>query len=192
MKYNTFCPLFPGFYSTVFEYSGEDGDIEYYNEENKTDLSYDDFKWDYKDYETRVSKEFAARIEKELNQFLPIEIEFQHVHSPREYNFSNDSINIAVSLDIDELIKLIEERKQDAATYFKNKYTSRSGFTSFHSNKISDWINKEYILENPEHRIGALLDCLCSIELNQDDIIYWADSETGYINFEPLHQETID
>ncbi len=41
-KYETFCPLFPGFYGTVFEYDNEDSDIECYNEENKTYLGYDD------------------------------------------------------------------------------------------------------------------------------------------------------
>lgn len=54
--YETYCPLFPGFYGTEFEYDNEDSDIEYYNEENKTDLKWDDFSWNYADYHSRVSK----------------------------------------------------------------------------------------------------------------------------------------
>lgn len=181
--YNTFAPLFPGFYETVFQYSGEDQDIEYYNEENNTEYEYDSFAWDYSEYENRVAKKFVARLETELAIFLPIKLEFQQVISPKEYNFTNDSINIAATLDLDELMKLIEARRDNAAIYFKDNYTSCSGFISSHSNDITDWLNKDYILENPEHRIGALLGCLCFCELNADDIIYWCDSEM-HINYE--------
>lgn len=192
MKYNTFCPLFPGFYNTVFQYYGEENDIQYYNEENNTDLSYDDFEWGYRDYERRVAIAFISRLESELKQFLPIKIEFQSIQSPKEYNFNNDSINVSISLSLDKLIKLIRDRQKEASQYFKDKYTSCSGFISFHSNKIHDWMNKAYIMDKPEHRIGALLDCLCSIEIDSDNIIYWAESETGYIDYSPKQHVTID
>jgi hypothetical protein len=183
-NYETYCPLFPGFYGSVFEYDRESEDIEYYNEENGTNLSYDDFNWGYKDYEKRVSIAFVNKLECELKQFLDIAISFQEVVSPKEYNFKNDSINVRVKLDLKELIRLIEERKEFASQYFKYTYTSCSGFISFHSNDIEDWLNIKYINEKPEHRIGALLDCLCSIEIDRDDIIYWADSE-GWIDMWP-------
>lgn len=189
MKYKTFCPLFPGFYNTVFQYDREDEDIEYYNEEHGTNLDYDSFEWNYSEYENRVSKAFVNRLESELKQFLPIKIAFEQIHSPREYNFANDSINVEISLSLDKLIKLIKDRKEQAGEYFTEKYTSRSGFISFHSNNIEDWLNKAYILENPAHRIGALLDCLCYIELNEDDIYYWTESEY-YINFSPKEEIT--
>ena len=184
MKYNTFCPLFPGFYNTTFEYYNEEDDINNYNEEHGTKLSYDDFEWNYKDYEDRTGRAFVSKVESELKQFLPIGIEFQQISSPKEYNFTNDSIYISVNLSLDKLIKLIKDRKESAATYFKETYTSCSGFISFHSSNISDWLNKGYILENPDHRIGALLSCLCSIEIDADDIIYWAEGE-GYMDFTP-------
>lgn len=188
MKYETFAPLFPGFYGTGFEYDRESEDIEYYNEENKTDLSYDDFEWDYSEYHNRVAKSFINRLESELRQFLPIKIGFQRISSPKEYNFANDSIYIAVSLSLPRLIGLIKDKKEEAAQYFKDKYTSCSGFISFHSPNIENWLNKKYILEKPEHRIGALLDCLCSIEIDRDDIIYWCDSEF-YIDFAPKEEQ---
>lgn len=177
MKYNTFCPLFPGFYGTVFECNSEEQEIDYYNEENKTNYKYDDFNFDYTDYNNRIAKAFVNRLERELKAFLPIKLEFQEVVSPKEYNFKNDSINISASLSIDRLIKLIRDRIKPATQYFKDTYTSRSGFISFHSNRVYDWLRKEYILENPDYRIGALLNCLCSIEIDQDDIIYWCDDE---------------
>jgi len=181
--FETFCPLFPGFYGTVFEYDNEESDIESYNEENKTDLSFDDFNFDYADYRKRVAKAFVNKLESELKYWLPdINIEFQELYSPMEYNFTNDSINVSIQVDLNELLGLIEARKEDAAKYFKDKYTSRSGFISFHSADIDNWLDPDYILQDSKHRIGALLDCLCSIEISEDDIIYWADSES-WIDF---------
>ncbi len=140
-----------------------------------------------KEYHLRVVQAFVNRLEIELNQFLPIKISFEALISPREYNFSNDSINVSVELNLTQLIGLISDRKESAATYFKDKYTSCSGFISFHSNDIDDWLNPEYIMENSAHRIGALLDCLCNIEIEQDDIYYWTDSES-YIDFTPKNE----
>lgn len=181
-KYETFCPLFPGFYGSIFEYDNEENDIESYNDENGTDLSYDDFTFDYSEYHNRIASAFVNRLESELNQFLPIKIEFEKIVSPKEYNFTNDSINVSVKLNLKVLIDLINDRKENARTYFKDKYTSCSGFISFHSNDIEDWLNPKYIMERSEHRIGALLDCLCSIEIERDDIYYWVDSE-NWIDF---------
>ncbi len=189
MKYETYCPLFPGFYNTVFQYDNEEMDIESYNQENNTDLNYDDFEWNYREYEERICKAFANRLESELKDYLPIKIRMQTIFSPKEYNFSNDSINVEISLDLNRLIRLIKDRKEDAAKFFKDKYTSRSGFISFHSPYFSDWLNKEYLLEKPSHRIGGLLDCLCSIEISQDDITDWIDGES-YIDFSPIETVT--
>jgi hypothetical protein len=192
MKYETYCPLFPGFYGTVFEPDCEDNEISGYNEENGTDYGYDDFNWDYTEYENRIAKSFVNRVERELKQFLPIKIEFQNIHSPKEYNFTNDSINVIISLSLDKLIKLIRDRSAAASEYFKSTYTSCSGFISFHSSNINDWLNKKYILDDPAHRIGSLLNCLCFCEINRDDAAYWCDDETGYISYSLKEQETID
>lgn len=181
-SFETYCPLFPGFYNTLFEYDNEDYDIENYNEENGTDLKFDDFTFDYSDYRNRISKCFVNRLETELNTFLPIKIEFQELYSPREYNFSNDSINVKIELDLNILIKLIKERSEDAEKYFLDKYSPCSGFIPFHSKHLSDWLKPSYIMANPAHRIGALLDCLCNIEIAQDDIYYWCDGE-NYIDY---------
>lgn len=182
--FETFCPLFPGFYGTHFEYDNEDSDIDWYNEENKTNLTWDNFEWDYADYHQRVSKAFVNKLESELQYLLPVKFEFEELRSPKEYNFRNDSINIKTELNLRQLIDLIRDRKDKAADYFKDTYTSCDGFISFHSSDITDWLNEDYIREKSSHRVGALLDCLCSIELDKDDIIYWADGEQ-WIDFSP-------
>lgn len=178
--FNTWAPLFPGFYNTVFE-ADETGEIESHNSEHGTKLEYDDFVWDYTDYNERVASAFVSGLETELKQFLDVSIEYEGIQSPREYNFANDNIDIAVTLDLAELVSLIKDREELAREYFKASYTSCPGFISFHSNDLADWINEDYIMERPEHRIGALLDCLCNCEIDPNDIIYWVDSEM-YIN----------
>lgn len=183
-KYETFCPLFPGFYGSVFEYDGEEYDIGEYNREHETELDWDGFNWNYADYHNRVAKAFVNRLETELNHIFPVKIEFETLASPREYNFANDSINVKVELNLKALLTQIKARKEAAAIYFADKYTSCSGFISSHSPNIESWLAESYILEKPEHRIGALLDCLCSIEIDQDDIYYWTDSES-WIDFSP-------
>ena len=75
---------------------------------------------------------------------------------------------------------------EESEKYIKETYTSHSGFISFHSNKIEDWLNKEYILENPEHRIGGLLECICFAEIDTDNIYDWCDSGY-YMEFEPIN-----
>lgn len=185
--FNTFAPMFPGFYNTALEYDNEEQGTKSYNEENKTEYEYDDFAWDYKGYHIRVAKAFVNRLESELKQFLEIQLEFQELISPKEYNFTTDSINIAAELDLNELLKLIVNRFEQAKDYFAAHYTSCSGFVSSHSNNIADWLNKDYILAKPEHRIGALLNCLCDIELDQDSITYWCDSE-NHISYSVIEQ----
>lgn len=185
MKYNTFCPLFSGFYGSIFEYDSEDSDIDNYNEEHGTNLGYDDFEWYYREYHLRISQAIMNAIETRLNELLPVKMTFEKLHSPKEYNFYNDSIWCDISLSLDRLLKLIRERREQATQYFKDKYTSCSGFISFHSNSISDWLNKAYILEDTGHRVGALLDCLCSIEGMEENDIYYDISGEMWIDYSP-------
>lgn len=183
-NYKTFAPMFVGFYGTHFEFNNEEYDIDDYNETNGTNLSYDDFNWDYEDYRERICRAFVNKLENELNYYLPIKFEYERIHSPKEYNFMNDSIYVNVSVNLDDIYGIINENKELARQYFLNQYTSRDGFISFHSNNLENWLNKEYILEDNSHRIGALLDCICNILIDYEDTYYWADNE-NYVNFSP-------
>jgi hypothetical protein len=182
MKIETYCPLFPGFYNTMFE-PCEENEIYSHNQENSTDLSYDDFEWDYSDYQDRVASAFVSSFEREFKDIMPgIDIKFQKVVSPREYNFRNDSINIEVNMNFNNFMVIVNENKENIREYIRQNYTSRDGFISWHSNDVEDWCNPEYIKENLEHRIGALMEALAQHYIEVGDIDYWADSEM-YINY---------
>lgn len=181
MKIETHCPLFHGFYNTIWE-PCEENEIYSHNQENGTDLCYDDFEWDYKDYQERVASAFVESFEREFQDIIAVEIKYQNISSPAYYNFSNDSINIEVDLDFDKFMQIVNHNKENIRKYIHQQYTSRDGFNSFHSNDVEDWCNPEYVLDNKEHRVGALMEALYHYHLNTEDIIYWAESEM-YIHY---------
>ncbi len=181
MKIETFCPLFPGFYNTHLEPS-EDLEVYSYNQEHDTDLNYDDFDWYYEDYRERVAKAFVECFERNFQDVMPAEINYQSISSPTYYNFSNDTINIEVDLDFPRFMEIVNEKKEEIREYILQNYTSRDGFMSYHSNNVDDWCDPEYVLEFIQHRVGALMEALSSLYIDKDDIIYWADSES-YIHY---------
>jgi hypothetical protein len=177
MKYETWCPLFPGFYGTCFEYDREEEDIAAYNRDNETDLHYDDFEWNYADFHDRLAHEFTDKLNLALKPYLKCKIKYEHLVSPKQYNFKNDSINIEVSVHLKNLMEVSEDF---ARAYFKNNYSSHNGFISYHSNKLEDWKNVDYVLEKSEHRVGAWLDCFCRYSfkaLTDVDYFSWIESE---------------
>lgn len=176
MKIETFCPLFPGFYNTVFE-PCEDDEIYSFNKENDKNLSYDDFKWDYDDYRRRLATTFVESFESEFQEIIPAEIKYQSISSPAYYNFSNDSINIEVELDFPRFMEIVNEKKEDIREYILVNYTSRDGFNSFHSNNVDVWCDPEYVLEFIQHRVGALMEALMLTLIDYDETIYWAEGE---------------
>lgn len=176
MKIETFCPLFPGFYNTVFE-PCEDDEIYSFNQENDKNLSYDDFKWDYDDYRRRLATTFVESFESEFQEIIPAEIKYQSISSPAYYNFSNDSINIEVELDFPRFMEIVNEKKEDIREYILVNYTSRDGFNSFHSNNVDVWCDPEYVLEFIQHRVGALMEALMLTLIDYDETIYWAEGE---------------
>ena len=181
MKIETHCPLFPGFYNTIFEPDAEN-EIYSYNQDNGTDLSYDDFEWDYDDYRERVASTFVECFERNFQDIMLADITYQNISSPTYYNFSNDSINIEVDFDFDRFMQIVNENKENISQYILENYTSRDGFMSFHSNNVDVWCDPEYVLENKEHRVGALMEALAHHFMDLDDIFYWTNSET-YINY---------
>lgn len=171
----TFLPVFTGFYNTIFE-PDDSSVIESYNQENDTDLGYDNFEWDYSDYYNQVAENCCKAIEKLLKENNIVQsIEFQKVVSPKFYNYSNDSINIKINFDLGELGCFIANNKNDFDAYINKNYSSCDGFTSFHSNDGDKWlkslINDDF--EKPEHKFGAMLDFVCKMLIDHEDVQYW-------------------
>ena len=174
-KIKSYLPIFPGFYNTIFE-PDEDQEIESINDTRKenglNEVDFDKIDFDYREYEKDVSRQCVGFIQGVLKRDLNngINIEFENLYSPKEYNFSNDSINVTYRINKHfelALIKYINENLEDFQTYLKGRFTSYDGFISFYSNDSDIWLN-EYCrdLESDPVYIGALLDFYL---LNEDE-----------------------
>ena len=179
MRVQTFLPVFNGFYNTLFEEileNATDNAIEYYNEQNNTLLNYDDFDFNYNLIMSEICKDAILKVEDKLNEIgINCTINFETLISPREYNFSNDSINIEINFKkFSQVIEILEQNYDLFTQYIKENYTSRDGFISIYSRYASDWMEdlREYA-ENEAHKVGAVLDfILQEIEEYKDEDLY--------------------
>lgn len=166
MKVETFLPVFPGFYGTSFE-ADDNAEFEHINEErNKIGLSSVDFdciEFDYKAANENTAKLACQYVHNTLDCVNGVK--FQKIISPREYNFTNDSINCEIDLNVKMMLDYLAQNAAEFAEYLKEKYTSYDGFISFHSNDVDDW-TWEYIKAEASHRVGA---CLAFIMFNEDE-----------------------
>ena len=192
-KIESYLPLFDGFYNTLFEYDNEDDDIQYYNDEYGTDFDYEDFNWNYTERNERISEKICGILESLLSdENLKMTINFQNLVSPKFYNFSNDSINCEYVISQEQYNLVIDYLKSNWTNFeawIKNRYTSRSGFISSHSNNPEVWMNNMKSESHLEHNFGAVLEFILQnegyesfnvFELIQDD----------YIEFEQI-EETV-
>ncbi len=155
----SFLPIFPGTYGTIFE----------------------DIDWDQKD---EIGKTLVGVINDYICD-LGITAEYQELISPRFYNFSNDSINVVYNYNsLDTFIDWIVENRESVEKELKERYTSCDGFISYHSTDIEEWIED---LETDSHKIGAMLDIYFSIEYDVSYIemeMYDKLSSNGMIVYE--------
>ena len=142
----TYLPLFTGFYNTIWEM-----DDSYLIDEMSVDM--DDI--DYEKYREDVSKELCRVLPDHCD--LIESIVFESLYSPKFYNFGNDSINCEVSLSLSSrrgLDDYLSENADAFGEYLRDRYTSRDGFMSSHSNDPKDWSDSH----EDEHKFGAVLD----------------------------------
>lgn len=191
-KFETFLPVFPGFYNTIFESDGaEDSEISYINDERADKglepISWDECDFDYKEYHDRVSNKCVEVIESELKALSLInEITFQSLVSPTYYNYSTDSINVEIDVNIENLQKYISENKKQFIDYLKVHYTSCSGFIASYSNDFDVWAEDTESFTNFDvngHYLGALLQFVCDNEgIDTEKLCGGCDSEIYTIN----------
>ena len=187
MNVQTFLPVFNGFYNTLFEDildNAVDDAIEYYNEQNSTELNYDDFNFNFVSIQNEICKDAVIKIEDKLNEIgINCKIIYENLVSQREYNFSNDSINIEINFKkFSQVIEILEQNYDSFTQYIKDNYTSCSGFISSHSSYASDWIKDlRENSENETHKVGAVLNfILQEIEDYKDEDLYFDLCENYY------------
>ena len=166
----TFLPVFTGFAYTLFE-DIIDSEVDYILEGEET-YTTDNVEFDYKTFKDDISKQCVGVFEDAFNRDMhtKLSVSFESLFSPKFYNFENDSINVTISLsrnDFDTVISAIKENKTEISEQLKEKYSSRDGFSSFHSTDLDEWIEDLTLeFENEEdcsHKWGAILEILCDV-----------------------------
>jgi hypothetical protein len=178
----TFLPCFSGFYESIYEPDDEQESERALEQGFKGEV-WNHFNW--KLYKEAVCKAMCNELERQLGDFVK-SITFENLVSPREYNFSSDSVNCIIVPKITAIRKYIYDNKAAYEKYLEERYTSRSGFMSYYSNDFADWkkytkdfknYNAEHMgLGDSEHFLGSVLEFICkNEEITEDDVwYYWA------------------
>ena len=166
----TYLPVFSGFYGTLFE-DIIDSEVDYILEGEET-YTTDNVEFDYKTFKDDISKQCVGVFEDAFNRDMHVKlsVSFESLFSPKFYNFENDSINVAISLsreDFDIIISAIKGNRTEISEQLKERYSSREGFSSFHSTDLDEWIEDltlEFETEEDcSHKWGAILEILCDV-----------------------------
>lgn len=176
----TFLPVFNGYYSTLLGDKLEvDNELDYLNEKNTgEEITHDDLEIDYKTAFNDLSKKVCINVSEELIRIGLIESYiYEGLYSPREYDFTNDSINVEFAFsdsNIEAIKKYLIAYSGLWSDYLKEKFTSCSGFHSFYSNnpEHSDWSNIEEAL-NHKTKCGSILDFILLNEGYDTEKLYY-------------------
>jgi hypothetical protein len=168
MKVSTYCPIFEGFYESIF-----DLDTENFCEEN--DCQYDDLEIDYKKYQTDVAKAICQEVGKQMSDFIGT-IKFESLESPKQYNFESDSIYVLIGAIKENISNYIYEHKNQFCKYLRDNYTSCDGFISSHSNSFDEWecLTKNFrSFKVHTHYLGSVLQFIAeNEEITEEDLYY--------------------
>lgn len=199
MKQNTWLPIFTGYYNSFFDESDHIIELEasldideykhHYVDLFKAGVTHEFFAehfWEYADF-TKCFNEASRYICEGLLELdhseIILDIKYEKTVSPKEYNFTNDSINCEIDYDAKKLKDYINSHMEEFKKYLKSKYTSYDGFSSSYSNDVDDWLDFE---NYSEHELGSVLEFI--IENNEDEaelsLFYASNCSEAFLGFE--------
>tara|TARA_R110002126_G_scaffold60352_1_gene157228 strand:- start:484 stop:1035 length:552 start_codon:yes stop_codon:yes gene_type:complete len=108
------------------------------NEDYYPALQSDEASVDFKAFAKLHVEEYAKWLSDE--EGIDMRIDFIELHSPRQYNFGTDKIFCQVNVaDMWKLYKLFVEDLDRAQELINDRFKSRSGFSSFYDEFVSEW-----------------------------------------------------
>ena len=155
---NTQLPGFNGFYGTQLEWTIENAEDDYLEYNN---LTYDEVEFNYSKIKKEIAVDYCAYISELLKEIdIDNKIQFKAINSPREYNFSNDEIEIDIAINPHKVLTVLQPYEKEFSAYIKEQFTTRSGFISFMSNDSQDWIADILLGEDIERKLPVVLTFL--------------------------------
>lgn len=122
---------------------------------------------DYTKLYTEYSKEYVEN----FNDEFKLNLKFESLRSPREYNFGTDQIYCTITQNlVKQLYK--ETDKAIFKKHIANMFTSYEGFHSFYDNNINTWSTNPLTYDHNQ------LYCLLMAWLESNHFItHWNDTE---------------
>ena len=183
MKIETYLPLFNGFYGSHWD------DVDFYGEEEiynlPEDRSFDDFV-DWDKYHQAIVEEYCYYIESELSDFIN-EVKLQKLVSPKYYNFSNDSVDCVIDVDVDKVNEYLKDNFDAFSKYIKERYTSCDGFISYYDNDADEW----HDWSEDSHKCGSVLQFICENE-GIEEPYYFDDVHISLFYTEKINEYYIE
>ena len=115
-------------YNTFTFENAEESEIDIYNMDHDTGLSYDDFEWEYdlKGYKQAIAENCVKLLQDNIIDDVILNINSDmKVISPKEYNFTTDKIWLDIEYDEVKLDEYINKNKRH---YEQEKIRSCDGF----------------------------------------------------------------
>ena len=191
---------FPGFYDSILTMALDDAErMEAENlHEKHPELDAELIAarmYDHSDYGkgfdaiTRASVDWLNHVLEDTG----IELAYDSMESPREYNFTTDALYVAVN---DPKLLLLRTRPSNLDAVIKEHFASGPGFHSFYSNDPDAW--REKPLDEWDHNeLGALLTaCLRQVaedkDLDQDSMLEYMQEDfysavSDQVDWDALH-----
>lgn len=176
-KVETWLPVFSGFYGTIWETDhDEESELEHINESRAEKglpaVEWDAVEWDYKGYTKAVAEGVTRYVGGTLQALGMVSgYEMQKLNSPREYNFANDSIDVAFSLteaNKTTIARYLAENVDAFKGYLAGQYTPRSGFIPSYSTEVSEWTDNLEETLSHAHKLGSVFDFVLRNEEGED------------------------
>ena len=181
-----FCGFYESFISDDIDYQiGQqiewDTDIYDLNEDEQQVLDDSYLSVNRSSFYNQIAEHYTDLYIDALNERLKgftLNAKFNLLTSPREYNFETDRIFIDIERDhaIDFIKYIIKNYKKELEKKIEDRFTSRSGFSSFYKNSIDLW-TKDYS-EWDHNQIGTCFELFDFDELH----FYESLSETIMFN----------
>lgn len=173
MKTSLQLAFFPGFYETDYESSDtpfyairqELEDIRTGEIEGDSDLTEDDFDFNYRAYEKDIMDNFIAAWKDHAPEEIVENVEFDELVSPKYYNYSNDELYAFVTFKDgwqDAMRKFMDENTDWLRDRIRREWSSRDGFFSFMSNDLNEWGNYLFVEEDSRY-LGSMLGYMMEI-----------------------------
>ena len=173
---------FSGFYNSIHSSNIEyelDSDVftdhasGMINNDRLSELAYDAIDWN------ELHLDYVREYVDNFNNKFDLNLKFESMTSPKEYNFSTDRIFCEINKkELKQLVK--QTSKENLAKMAKSMFTSRDGFISFYDNDYLNWGKIETWDFNQLHcLLMSWLETEHDVSDWNDEEVYLMDSSQG-------------